>query len=256
MGLLNFFREPVSAWSHCSWLLLSVPGTLLLCLRSRGDLGKQLSLLIFGLSLAICYAGSTLFHGVRLPVEQIAVFNLLDYIGIYILIAGTYTPVAWNMLHGRWRSWTLGLIWTTAAIGAGLQVAWGMLPEWFSTVIYLAMGWGSLVCYFEIARRHSHSRLRLILVGGIFYTVGALINAFQWPNPWPGVFGRHEIFHLFVMAGSLSHFWFMLTVIVPHISTRGEEVIDRSQGVSTRPQVALETVSGQAFYPGLGRIRE
>jgi hemolysin III len=209
------FREPVNAWSHCSWLLLSVPGTVLLCLKSRGDLGKQLSMSIFGLSLAVCYAGSTLFHGVRLPMDQIAVFNLIDYIGIYVLIAGSYTPLAWNMLQGRWRLWTLSVVWAFAAACAGIQIACGMLPLSVATATYMVMGWGAIFCYFEIARRHSHRRLRLILIGGAFYTIGAAINTLAWPDPWPGVFGGHEIFHLFVMAGSLSHFLFMLTVVAP-----------------------------------------
>lgn len=247
-----FFREPVSAGTHCSWLLLSVPGTVLLCLRSRGNPGKQLSMLIFGLSLAICYAGSTLFHGVRLPAEQIAVFNLIDYIGIYILIAGSYTPLAWNMLHGRWRSWTLGLVWTTAASGAALQVACGMLPEWLATLTYLVMGWGAILCYFEIARRHSHRRLRLILIGGAFYTVGAVINHLQWPNPWPGVFGRHEIFHLFVMAGSLSHFWFMLTVVAPNVSATCRDLLDHRGRFkpSLRPEPARAVSVARAWWIG------
>jgi hemolysin III len=253
---LLIFREPVSAWSHCSWLLLSVPGTVLLCLRSRGDLGKQLSLLIFGLSLAICYAGSTLFHGVRLPVEQIAVFNLIDYIGIYILIAGSYTPLAWNLLQGRWRSWTLSVVWSTAALCAGIQVAWGMLPLSVATLTYLVMGWGAILCYLEIARRHSHAQLRLILIGGMFYTVGALINQAQWPDPWPGLFGRHEIFHLFVMAGSLSHFWFMLTFVAPYRSTACEDVVAAPSATRAPKPVALEAVYARAFYPERGRLGE
>jgi hemolysin III len=209
-------REPVNAWTHCSWFLLALPCTLLLCWKSRGNLGKQLSLLVFGLSLALCYLASTLFHGVRLSSKQLDLYNLLDYIGIYVLIAGSYTPLAWNLLRGRWRWATLGAAWLVAAVGAGVQIACGTLPQSVATLTYLAMGWGAIVCYVELVREHTHRRLRPILVGGIFYTVGAVINLLEWPNPWPGVFGRHEIFHLFVMAGSLSHFWFMLKVVVPY----------------------------------------
>ena len=214
---MNFplFREPVSAWSHCSWLLLSIPATLYLCRRAGDDFGKKLSLLVFGLSLAFCYAGSTLYHGVRLPEQGIAVFNLIDYIGIYVLIAGSYTPLAWNLLRGRWRYGTLGAAWGIAATGIIVQLAFRTLPQSVTTGIYLAMGWGSIFCYFEIARCLTHRPLRPILLGGMFYTVGAAINLAEWPVFWPGVFGAHELFHLFVMAGSLSHFWFMLNVVVP-----------------------------------------
>src|SRR5437667_263006 len=95
------FREPFSAWSHCTWLLLSIPATGLLWRRSRGDLARRLSLLVFGVSLAACYAGSTLFHAVRLEPIWIDWFDALDHVGILILIAGSYTPVAWNLLQGR-----------------------------------------------------------------------------------------------------------------------------------------------------------
>src|SRR5262249_61273153 len=102
------FREPVNAWTHGIWLLLALPGTLLLWRQARGDFVKQLGFLIFGLCAALCYAGSTLFHGVRLPEEQVEFFAKLDYIGIYLLIAGTITPVALVVLRGRWRWGTLG----------------------------------------------------------------------------------------------------------------------------------------------------
>jgi hemolysin III len=210
-----FFREPMNAWSHCSWLLLSLPATVLLCRRSRGDLAKQRSLIVFGVSLAVCYGGSTLFHGVHVSDRELLVYNLLDYIGIYVLIAGSYTPLAWNLLRGAWRSCTLILAWTMAVTGAAAHLAFGMLPMSVATVTYLIMGWGAIFCYFEIAREHTHRRLRWIWIGGVFYTVGAVINLLQWPNFWPGVLGWHETFHLFAMAGSLSHFWFMLTVVAP-----------------------------------------
>ncbi len=219
MNLVDF-REPMNAWSHCSWLLFSFPATVILLGRSRGDVAKQISLLVFGVSLAVCYGASTLFHGVRVSAHELGFYNLLDYIGIYVLIAGSITPLAWNLLCGAWRSWTLAVAWLTAGAGTAVHLAFGMLPVSIATVTYLAMGWGALFCYFEIARKHSHRRLRLIWIGGVLYTIGAVINLLEWPNPWPGVFGRHEIFHLFVMAGSLSHFWFMLTVVVPYAPAR------------------------------------
>lgn len=215
MDLIHFFREPVNAWSHCSWLLLSIPGTFWLWRRSAGNRAKQLSLLVFGLSLAFCYASSTLYHGVRLPDEQIALCNLLDYVGIYILIAGSYTPLACNLLQGRWRQGTLLAAWTLAGIGIVVQVVCRTLPQSVTTGLYLAMGWGAIFCYFEIARAMTHRPLRLVLLGGVLYTVGAVINLMGWPLLCPGVFGAHELFHILVMGGSLAHFAFMLQVVAP-----------------------------------------
>ena len=112
------FREPVSAWTHCSWLLLSIPATMLLWRRGDGDRARRLSLLVFGVSLAICYAGSTAFHAVRLEKSWIEWFDQLDHIGIFILIAGSYTPVAWNLLQGRLKWGTLACAWVAAMVAS------------------------------------------------------------------------------------------------------------------------------------------
>src|SRR5689334_12627087 len=119
---MNFFdlREPFSAWSHFAGLLLALAGTTLLWRRGAGDAAKRLSLLVFGLTLAFCYAASTLFHGVRVPAARISVFARLDGVGIFALIAGTYTPIAWSLMRGRWRLWTLAIVWGVVATATGL----------------------------------------------------------------------------------------------------------------------------------------
>ena len=102
---MNFLdlREPVSAWSHFAGLFLALPGTILLWQRSGGDFAKRLSMLVYGVTLAFCYLASTLYHGVRLPPAEIATFARLDGVGIFALIAGSYTPIAWCLLQGWWR---------------------------------------------------------------------------------------------------------------------------------------------------------
>jgi hemolysin III len=208
-------REPVSACSHGAGLLLALPGTLILWRRSHGDRAKRLSLLVFGFSLALCYAASAAFHGVHVAGDQLLVFQVMDHIGIFILIAGTYTPIAWNLLRGRWRRTTLVLVWLSATAGAFLHLACGTIPAWLSTSLYLCMGWGAIFLYWEIAKTITHRPLQPILVGGTLYSIGALLNLLEWPVLWPGVFQSHELFHLFVMGGSLCHFWFMLKVVLP-----------------------------------------
>jgi hemolysin III len=214
MDFLNF-REPFNAWSHALWLLMSIPATLLLWRRSGGDLAKRLSLLVFGLSLAACYLGSTLYHGVRADRDGIELFDRLDHVGIHILIAGSYTPVAWNLMRGRWRWGTLAAVWAATVAGSGLHLVNLRVPISLATCEYIVLGWGALFCYFEIARELTHRPLWPLVVGGVFYTVGAVINLAHWPAIWPGVVSPHGFFHLWVMAGSLTHFWFMLTVVVP-----------------------------------------
>jgi hemolysin III len=192
-----------------------LPGTLFLWRLSRGDRAKQIALLIFGLSLTVCYAGSTLYHGVRLPPAQIALCETVDQIGIFFLIAGSYTPLAFTLLQGRWKWGSLALVWFLAAVGIALRTLIWNIPPWLYTGLYLAMGWGVVVCYFELARVLSHRALLPAVLGGVFYSIGAVINLAKWPILWPSVVGPHELFHLFVMAGTLTHFAFMVRWIVP-----------------------------------------
>src|SRR5262249_55604142 len=145
------FREPVSAWTHAVWLLLAPPATLLLVRRSGADRLKQFAFVLFGLTLAACALGSTLYHSVRLPPEQIAWFATLDYIGIYLLIAGSITPPALIVLRGPWRWGMLVLAWGLAASGIVLRLAFTWIPPLLSVGQYFVMGWGVLVCYFELA---------------------------------------------------------------------------------------------------------
>lgn len=210
------FREPFNAWSHGAGLLLSLPATLLLWRLSRGDRVKQFSLLIFGLSLSLCYAGSTVYHGVRLPEEEVErLFATLDYIGIYLLIAGTTTPLAVVVLRGKWQWGTLGITWLAAAGGIGLRLAGVEISRFLSTGIYLAMGWAVALSYFELARIVSYRAVWPAALGGAMYSAGALLNYHHWPTLWPDVFSAHELSHLFVMAGSASHVWLMLRIVIP-----------------------------------------
>ena len=214
MNLLDF-REPVSAWSHCVGALLAVPGTFLLWRRSAGEFSKRTTLLIYGLTLAFCYSASTLYHGVRLPAVRIAAFARLDSVGIFALIAGTYTPLAWCLLRGQWRRWTLVAVWSVAGIATIMLAAGGHFSPVLATCVYLGMGWGAVACYFEIAKVASHRALLPIVAGGLSYSVGAVLNVLEWPVILPGTFGAHELFHFFVLVGSLAHYYCILKVVVP-----------------------------------------
>jgi hemolysin III len=214
MELLNV-REPFSAWSHCTGLVLAVVGTLLLWRRAAGEPTKRITFLVYGFTLAFCYSASTLYHGVRLPAPNLRAFERLDFVGILALIAGSYTPMAWCLLRGPWRRWTLALVWGVA-VTAGVLIACGpLLSPVHLTPLYLGLGWGAVFCYFEIARVVSHRALLPVIAGGLSYSVGAVLNLLHWPALMPGIFGTHELFHVFVLAGSLAHYLFILRVIVP-----------------------------------------
>lgn len=252
MDLLSL-REPLSAGSHGAWLLLSLPATLWLWLRSRHDRSKQISLLVYGASLSACFGASTLFHGMRVPGPQLDTLALIDHIGIYLLIAGTYTPIAWNLLSRPWKHGVLALAWLAAAGGSTMQVLWTDLPIWMATSLYLVMGWGAVVFYAELERSVNCTSVRLILWGGVFYSVGAAINLLEWPVLWPGVFGAHELFHLFVMAGSLCHFTFMLTVVAPRQA--GLELMPEPSAPMARPAARPRTVLALSVLPARSVMR-
>ncbi len=208
-----YFREPVSAGTHFLWMLLSLPGTLMLWRLSRGDALKRAGVTVFGLSLTTCYAGSWLYHSV--PERLEGPFNTFDHIGIYLLIAGTVTPVALVVLRGWRRVGLLALIWGMAGVGIILRLT-THLTIIQMTVICIIMGWIGCTTYFELVRRLSRRKVRLLVLGGTFYTTGAILNSVDWPNLAPGVFGSHEVFHLFVMTGSLFHYYFMLRAVLPY----------------------------------------
>ena len=147
-------------------------------------------------------------YGVRLglqpelPPQFIRWFATADSIGIYLLIAGSITPFAVVALQGPWQWGTVVATWMLAGCGCALCLLFSHVPGVVSTSIYLGMGWGILVCRSQLEQSPKPIDLRLAFLGGVLYSVGAMFNLLHWPVLWPGVFAAHELFHLFVMAGS------------------------------------------------------
>jgi hemolysin III len=208
-------REPVSGLTHLAGVLLALIALIVLLTRAAGRLDQLVAFGIFGLSLIALYSASALYH--LLPVSPAATARLrrLDHITIFILIAGTYTPVCMLALEGGWRAGLLGLVWTLALCGVALKLLWMESPRWLSVGVYLAMGWLAVIAASAIFRAIPYGGIAWILGGGLVYSAGALIYALKRPNLVPGVFGFHELWHLFVLAGSACHFWAMLRYIAP-----------------------------------------
>ena len=186
---------------------------IVLLTRAAGRLDQLVAFGIFGLSLIALYSASALYH--LLPVSPAATARLrrLDHMTIFILIAGTYTPVCVLALEGGWRAGLLGLVWTLALCGVALKLLWMEAPRWLSVGVYLAMGWLAVIAASAIFRAIPYGGIAWILGGGLVYSAGALIYALKRPNLVPGVFGFHELWHLFVLGGSACHFWAMLRYI-------------------------------------------
>ena len=192
------------------------------------DSGRELvATWIYAAALAAMFGVSALYHRVTWRSPRVRKWmRRLDHSTILLLIAGTYTPLAWILLRGRWRSVTLASVWAITAVATALLAAGGPLSQAWMTGLYLGMGWGVVACYGELARAVSHRGLALLVAGGVSYSVGAVLNATHWPTPWPGVVGPHELFHLFTLGGSACHYAFVLRVAVPF-------------GEGTRPLPAL-----------------
>jgi hemolysin III len=225
------FREPVNAWTHGAWAVAALPACLLLWRVCRGERVKQWSLLLFGVTLTLCFGGSALYHGVRLPAPQIEICRMIDHIGIFLLIGGSVTPAALVLLDGRWQLGTLVFVWVMAAFGIFSLLLWPTAPPWLYTLQYVLIGWGACLGYFEMARVLPARALRPVWLGGLLYTVGAMVNLAEWPVLVPGVVGSHELWHVFGMAGSFCHFWFMIRWVAP---------FDRRPCIAPSPQASLQ----------------
>lgn len=174
------------------------------------------AMMIFMGSMVLLYGASALYHSVVVPDKILKVFRKLDHMMIFVLIAGSYTPVCMIVLGGKAGYTLLAAVWGIAAAGMLIKALWINCPKWFSSVIYIAMGWVCLFVFGELLSTLSLGAFLWLLAGGIIYTAGGVIYALKLPifNSRHAYFGSHEIFHLFVMAGSVCHFIFMYRYVL------------------------------------------
>lgn len=213
-------REFVSGLTHCIAAAFSLAGLVILIVFSslKGDAFDIVSFTIFGVALFLLYLFSTLYHWLNVSEKALIVFKKFDHIMIYILIAASYTPVCLGPLRGPWGWSIFGVIWGFAILGTILTSIWIKAPRALTTTIYLAMGWTVIVAIFPLINAFKEanmlSSLWWLLIGGIFYTIGGLIYGFKWPKINSKHFGFHEIFHIFVILGSICHYWFILRYVL------------------------------------------
>jgi hemolysin III len=202
-------REPFNGASHLLGLLLAGAGTVLL-LRMASGPWQLAAFSVYGATLILLYGASTLYHTLSVSDRPLRALRILDHIAIYFLIAGTYTPIALVTLHNRLGWALLAAVWLIAVAGIPFKLFFLDAPVWLSTSTYLAMGYLALVAVVPLIQAVSVSGVLWLVAGGIAYTIGAVIYARQRPNPFPGRFGHHEIWHLLVLTGSACHFAFMI----------------------------------------------
>lgn len=207
-------RDPLSALTHFIGFLAVIPVSILL-LDKAETTAQMAGFIVFSISLMLLYGASTIYHTLRLSPEKIAFLRRIDHMMIFVLIAGTYTPVCLVTLQGKWGTILLSAIWAIAIAGVFMKIFWMGAPRWLSTMIYVIMGWLSITAFVPLMKAVGWGGFGMLLAGGIAYTVGALIYALKKPNlAILKSFGFHEIFHVFVMIGSGFHIAFMFLYVL------------------------------------------
>lgn len=206
-------REPGSAITHFIAMMLTVFAAAPLLVKSAlSDTANMLpAMTIFILSMVLLYGASATYHSLNIGGRALRIFRKVDHMMIFVLIAGSYTPVCLIVLGGRMGYTLFAVVWGIAIIGMLLKACWVTCPKWFSSIIYIAMGWVCVFVFGPLWNTLPHNAFLWLLAGGIIYTIGGVIYALKLPlfNSRHTFFGSHEIFHLFVMGGSLCHFIFM-----------------------------------------------
>lgn len=210
-------REPGSAITHfiamMATLIAASPLLVKAALKSPTCL---MAMTIFIISMFSLYAASTTYHSVNLTGKALKVFRKIDHMMIFVLIAGSYTPVCMIILDKTMGYRLLALVWAIALGGILIKALWITCPKWFSSVLYISMGWVCVLVFGQLLSTLPRAAFLWLLLGGILYTLGGIIYALKLPvfNNRHKYFGSHEIFHLFVMAGSFCHFIFMYFYVV------------------------------------------
>ena len=200
-------REPGSAITHFIGMLSAITASVPLLIKAGVTSGIQCAAAmgVFMCSMILLYGASTMYHSVNVSDKILKVFRKIDHMMIFVLIAGSYTPVCLIVLGGRQGYTLLSVVWGIAIVGMVIKAVWITCPKWFSSVIYIAMGWVCVAVFGTLLQTLPVQAFLWLLAGGIIYTIGGVIYALKLPifNQHHKYFGSHEIFHLFVMAGSI-----------------------------------------------------
>ena len=209
-------KEPFPGVSHLLGALLSVGALVVLLTRADGRPWHVVGFAIYGVTLILLYAASAMTHSIHCSPRVSDRLDRLDFSAIFLLIAGTYTPICLVPLRGPWGWTLLALVWSLAL--AGIWNVWSHRSRKTGarTLIYVCMGWLALLAVGEIGRIFSTSALLWLIAGGVVYSVGAIIFITDRPHLWPGRFMAHDLWHCLVLLGSACHFMVMIEFVASH----------------------------------------
>lgn len=204
-------REPVNSLTHWVGAVLALAGLIALLIVGWGAPAKVISLIVYGVSLIFLFSASATYHAVRVKDQALEIFRKVDHAAIYCLIAGTYTPFCINVFKGFWQWGLLAIVWSLALIGIVVKIFVIRAPRWVTAGIYLLMGWLCMAAVGQLAALPAWV-LTWMIAGGVIYTLGAIVYMTKIFNFVPGVFGFHEVWHIFVLVAAAAHFVAVLGV--------------------------------------------
>ena len=210
-------REPGSALTHLAGTVLALFAAYPMLIKAarNTDTSALPGMAVFMASMIMLYLASTLYHSVTGKASLIKRFRKMDHMMIFVLIAGSYTPVCLLVLKGFRGFIFLAVIWGLASIGMIVKMCWITCPKWFSSILYTVMGWTCVFIFGDLIQKLSAAALAWLLAGGLIYTAGGVIYAIKIPVfRERDNFGNHELFHLLVMCGSICHFIFMYRYLI------------------------------------------
>jgi hemolysin III len=202
----GIFKEPVNGFTHLFAAISAGFGLIVLLYLGKGELTRELSLLIYGISLIAMFSASAAYHLVKAGPRFSLWLRRLDHCAIFLLIAGTYTPICLHFFTGFWKWGLLSIVWSLAFAGILIKLFYVQAPRGLSAGMYLLLGWLAVAAIGQILDRLPAGALAWLASGGLLFTIGAVIYVAKRPNLIPGKFGFHEIWHIFVILGALSHY--------------------------------------------------
>lgn len=200
-------------WIHTGTLPLTIAGGILLIIFADGPVAKWASV-VFMITSVLLFGHSALYHRFHWGPRMAVALRRIDHANIFLLIAGTYTPLALTMLPPEKGILLLVLVWAGALLGICFRVFWVNAPRWLYVPLYVLLGWAAMMYIVDLVQANV-AVMVLILVGGLFYSLGALVYGLKKPNPVPGVFGFHEVFHALTALAFLCH-WTAVLLMVLH----------------------------------------
>ncbi len=209
--MIRKIRDPISCLTHLAGAIAALFCAIWMIYRAIPFGSAYLvSFAVFGASLTMLYTASAVYHMPRARDSTLRALRRIDHTMIFFLIAGTYTPVCVLPLRGAWGWSILSVVWGMALLGIFMKIFWLHAPRSLSTAIYVIMGWIVVVAFYPLLNAVSAKAFVLLLLGGLSYTLGAVIYALKWPPLKATWIGFHDIFHLFVLLGSTFHVLFMV----------------------------------------------